>query len=92
MPPDDPLGRHGPSLENFLRKRPVVPEHRKQPCPYGNDDTRALGLENPGGHLVFCDPDEVLFIYVKSHSDHLLGSQILSCLEAKKGSFYVLKF
>lgn len=36
MPPDDPLGRHGPSLENFLRKRPVIPEHRKQPCPYGN--------------------------------------------------------
>lgn len=35
MPPDDPLGRHGPSLENFLRKRPVVPEHKKQPCPYG---------------------------------------------------------
>ncbi|XP_016143728.1 probable ribonuclease ZC3H12B isoform X1 [Sinocyclocheilus grahami] len=35
MPPDDPLGRHGPSLENFLRKRPAVPEHKKQPCPYG---------------------------------------------------------
>ena len=33
MPPDDPLGRHGPSLDNFLRKRPVI--HRKQPCPYG---------------------------------------------------------
>ena len=37
MPPDDPLGRHGPSLENFLRKRPVIPEHRKQPCPYGKN-------------------------------------------------------
>lgn len=35
MPPDDPLGRHGPSLDNFLRKRPVVPEQKKQPCPYG---------------------------------------------------------
>ena len=35
MPPDDPLGRHGPNLENFLRKRPVVPEYKKQPCPYG---------------------------------------------------------
>uniref|UniRef100_A0A8C5G478 Probable ribonuclease ZC3H12C n=1 Tax=Gouania willdenowi TaxID=441366 RepID=A0A8C5G478_GOUWI len=35
MPPDDPLGRHGPSLENFLRKRPVISEQRKQPCPYG---------------------------------------------------------
>lgn len=35
MPPDDPLGRHGPSLDNFLRKRPVMPEQKKQPCPYG---------------------------------------------------------
>ncbi|KAM6970587.1 putative ribonuclease ZC3H12C [Aplochiton taeniatus] len=39
MPPDDPLGRHGPSLENFLRKRPVIPEYRKQPCPYGKKCT-----------------------------------------------------
>ncbi|KAM8895850.1 putative ribonuclease ZC3H12B [Lycaon pictus] len=39
MPPDDPLGRHGPNLENFLRKRPVVPEHKKQPCPYGKKCT-----------------------------------------------------
>ncbi|KAH0625131.1 hypothetical protein JD844_033271 [Phrynosoma platyrhinos] len=39
MPPDDPLGRHGPSLDNFLRKKPVVPEHRKQPCPYGKKCT-----------------------------------------------------
>ncbi|XP_034042999.1 probable ribonuclease ZC3H12C [Thalassophryne amazonica] len=39
MPPDDPLGRHGPSLENFLRKKPVVPEHGKQPCPYGKKCT-----------------------------------------------------
>ncbi|XP_036034907.1 endoribonuclease ZC3H12A isoform X2 [Onychomys torridus] len=35
MPPDDPLGRHGPSLDNFLRKKPLPSEHRKQPCPYG---------------------------------------------------------
>ncbi|XP_049499846.1 probable ribonuclease ZC3H12B [Panthera uncia] len=39
MPPDDPLGRHGPNLENFLRKRPVVPEYKKQPCPYGKKCT-----------------------------------------------------
>ncbi|MBN3308227.1 probable ribonuclease ZC3H12C isoform X1 [Amia ocellicauda] len=39
MPPDDPLGRHGPSLDNFLRKRPVIPEHKKQPCPYGKKCT-----------------------------------------------------
>ncbi|KAL1021965.1 hypothetical protein UPYG_G00020540 [Umbra pygmaea] len=39
MPPDDPLGRHGPSLENFLRKRPIMPEQKKQPCPYGKKCT-----------------------------------------------------
>ncbi|XP_077598601.1 putative ribonuclease ZC3H12C [Stigmatopora nigra] len=39
MPPDDPLGRHGPSLDNFLRKRPVVAEQKKQPCPYGKKCT-----------------------------------------------------
>ncbi|KFV52699.1 putative ribonuclease ZC3H12C, partial [Gavia stellata] len=39
MPPDDPLGRHGPSLDNFLRKKPIVPEHKKQPCPYGKKCT-----------------------------------------------------
>ncbi|XP_037829721.1 probable ribonuclease ZC3H12C isoform X2 [Kryptolebias marmoratus] len=39
MPPDDPLGRHGPSLENFLRKKPVMPEQKKQPCPYGKKCT-----------------------------------------------------
>ncbi|KAL8220384.1 UNVERIFIED_CONTAM: hypothetical protein K2H54_044935 [Gekko kuhli] len=39
MPPDDPLGRHGPSLDNFLRKKPVLPELRKQQCPYGKKCT-----------------------------------------------------
>lgn len=33
MPPDDPLGRHGPTLENFLRRFPKA--QKKQPCPYG---------------------------------------------------------
>ena len=35
MPPDDPLGRHGPSLDNFLRKRPLVSEPNRPLCPYG---------------------------------------------------------
>ncbi|CAL8406798.1 unnamed protein product [Arctogadus glacialis] len=39
MPPDDPLGRHGPSLDNFLRTRPIMPEQKKQPCPYGKKCT-----------------------------------------------------
>ncbi|XP_029976692.1 ribonuclease ZC3H12A [Salarias fasciatus] len=37
MPPDDPLGRHGPNLQNFLRKFPKT--QQKQPCPYGRKCT-----------------------------------------------------
>lgn len=42
MPPDDPLGRHGPSLDNFLRKKPLPSEHRKQQCPYGKKCTYGI--------------------------------------------------
>ncbi|XP_068613660.1 endoribonuclease ZC3H12A-like, partial [Brachionichthys hirsutus] len=34
MPPDDPLGRYGPSLDNFLRKKPLPVEQKRQLCPY----------------------------------------------------------
>ncbi|KAM9824491.1 endoribonuclease ZC3H12A [Neosynchiropus ocellatus] len=40
MPPDDPLGRHGPTLENFLRRFPK--SHKKQPCPYGKKCTYGI--------------------------------------------------
>ncbi|XP_052537641.1 probable ribonuclease ZC3H12D [Tympanuchus pallidicinctus] len=39
MPPDDPLGRHGPTLNNFLSKKPALPESTWQPCPYGKKCT-----------------------------------------------------
>lgn len=50
MPPDDPLGRHGPSLDLFLRKgrslpcpRPLAPcvgaEGAPPACPYGKKCT-----------------------------------------------------
>uniref|UniRef100_W5NK55 Zinc finger CCCH-type containing 12D n=1 Tax=Lepisosteus oculatus TaxID=7918 RepID=W5NK55_LEPOC len=42
MPPDDPLGRNGPTIENFLRKTPQVPEHRWQHCPYGKKCTYGI--------------------------------------------------
>ncbi|CAI9566601.1 unnamed protein product [Staurois parvus] len=29
MPPDDPMGRKGPNLDDFLRKRPLGPENKK---------------------------------------------------------------
>lgn len=36
MPPDDPLGRSGPTLENFLK----MPSFRKnETCPYGKKCT-----------------------------------------------------
>lgn len=35
MPPDDPLGRNGPTIENFLRKKPLASESMVQHCPYG---------------------------------------------------------
>ncbi|KFO92247.1 putative ribonuclease ZC3H12D, partial [Buceros rhinoceros silvestris] len=39
MPPDDPLGRYGPTLNAFLSKKPVLPEPKRQPCPYGKKCT-----------------------------------------------------
>ena len=37
MPPDDPFGRNGPTLEQFLRKKAKV--STQQPCPYGKKCT-----------------------------------------------------
>ncbi|XP_059165454.1 uncharacterized protein LOC131948022 isoform X2 [Physella acuta] len=39
MPPEDPLGRLGPSLENFLRKTPLEAAPKPQDCPYGKKCT-----------------------------------------------------
>ncbi|XP_032391853.1 ribonuclease ZC3H12A [Etheostoma spectabile] len=40
MPPDDPLGRHGPTLENLLRKFPKT--QKKPQCPYGKKCTYGI--------------------------------------------------
>ncbi|XP_029299222.1 ribonuclease ZC3H12A [Cottoperca gobio] len=40
MPPDDPLGRCGPTLDNFLRRFPKT--QKKQPCPYGKKCTYGI--------------------------------------------------
>nr|XP_040020511.1 ribonuclease ZC3H12A [Gasterosteus aculeatus aculeatus] len=42
MPPDDPLGRHGPSLDNFLRKKPLPAEQKRQLCPYDKKCTYGM--------------------------------------------------
>ncbi|XP_004404133.1 PREDICTED: probable ribonuclease ZC3H12D [Odobenus rosmarus divergens] len=39
MPPDDPLGRRGPTLSNFLSRKPKPPEPSWQHCPYGKKCT-----------------------------------------------------
>ncbi len=35
MPPDDPLGRSGPTIDDFLRRKPRTTDNRLQHCPYG---------------------------------------------------------
>ncbi|XP_075706649.1 endoribonuclease ZC3H12A [Rhinoderma darwinii] len=42
MPPDDPMGRKGPNLDDFLRKRPIGPEYKKVQCPYGKKCTYGM--------------------------------------------------
>ncbi|KAL7887265.1 hypothetical protein AOLI_G00049860 [Acnodon oligacanthus] len=42
MPPDDPLGRHGPNLDDFLRKKPPLPDPKRQLCPYGKKCTYGI--------------------------------------------------
>ncbi|CAL9705133.1 unnamed protein product [Knipowitschia caucasica] len=42
MPPDDPLGRHGPNLDNYLRKKPLPTEPKRQPCPYDKKCTYGI--------------------------------------------------
>ncbi|XP_076466687.1 uncharacterized protein LOC143297953 isoform X2 [Babylonia areolata] len=39
MPPEDPLGRRGPTLSNFLCKEPTSPPSLPPECPYGRKCT-----------------------------------------------------
>ena len=61
MPPDDPLGRHGPSLEEFLR---TTGEHKLRQCPYGRKCTF-------GHKCRFYHPER------SSHSNTLRGKPFL---------------
>ncbi|KAM4865591.1 putative ribonuclease ZC3H12D [Thomomys bottae] len=42
MPPDDPLGRRGPTLSNFLSRKPRPPEPSWKHCPYGKKCTYGI--------------------------------------------------
>ncbi|KAM8846852.1 putative ribonuclease ZC3H12D [Synchiropus picturatus] len=39
MPPDDPLGRNGPNIDDFLRKKSKTTDNKLQICPYGKKCT-----------------------------------------------------
>ncbi|XP_029114617.1 probable ribonuclease ZC3H12D isoform X1 [Scleropages formosus] len=41
MPPDDPLGRNGPTIDDFLRKSPKT-ESKRIHCPYGRKCTYGI--------------------------------------------------
>jgi len=63
MPPDDPLGRFGPSLDQFLRKVPFASEPLPPICPYAKctfgakcryyHPERASSRRRPSGELVY---------------------------------------
>ena len=52
MPPDDPLGRNGPNLDQFLRKKVKLSSQLPQPCPYDKKCTY-------GNKCKFYHPDRV---------------------------------
>ena len=52
MPPDDPLGRNGPTLDQFLRKKVKLASELPKPCPYGKKCTY-------GNKCKFYHPDRV---------------------------------
>ena len=79
MPPDDPLGRNGPSLEQFLRKKPNYSE--LQPCPYGKKCTY-------GNKCKFFHADRVAGVPQKSISEKLKesSSQMIDEVRARGSS------
>lgn len=88
MPPDDPLGRHGPSLENFLRKRPVVPEHKKQPCPYGEYvQTELSSVRREAYRFLECFPFHISLSSEKSWLVHFPWVKIWVFMYSQLGTW-----
>ncbi|KAM8846471.1 endoribonuclease ZC3H12A isoform 1-T3 [Synchiropus picturatus] len=76
MPPDDPLGRHGPSLDNLLRKKPLPAEQKKQLCPYDKKCTYGIKCK-------FFHPERVNHSYVSLADELREKANISKVREAK---------
>lgn len=80
MPPDDPLGRHGPSLDNFLRKKPLPVEQKRQLCPYDKKCTYGLKCK-------FYHPERANQPYL-SLADELREKALISSLKEERNARY----
>ncbi|KAM9852336.1 endoribonuclease ZC3H12A isoform 2-T2 [Aulostomus maculatus] len=78
MPPDDPLGRHGPSLDNFLRKKPLSTEQKRQLCPYDKKCTYGIKCK-------FYHPERVNQSYL-SVADELKEKAQISTVKEERNS------
>ncbi|XP_067094119.1 endoribonuclease ZC3H12A isoform X1 [Osmerus mordax] len=78
MPPDDPLGRHGPSLDNFLRKNPLPSEQKRQLCPYDKKCTYGIKCK-------FYHPERTQQSY-RSLADELRDNACLSTVKEDRNT------
>ena len=72
MPPDDPLGRHGPSLDNFLRKKPLVSEPNRPLCPYGTTQPETISPDPECSVLILICEEQ------NSRSLGLIGKYVIA--------------
>ncbi|KAM4736326.1 endoribonuclease ZC3H12A [Anableps anableps] len=77
MPPDDPLGRHGPNLDNFLRKNPLPVEQKKLPCPYDKKCTYGIKCK-------YYHPERANHSYLSLADELREKAQISSVKEERK--------
>ncbi|KAM9724148.1 endoribonuclease ZC3H12A [Menidia menidia] len=80
MPPDDPLGRHGPTLDNFLRKKPLPVEQKRQLCPYDKKCTYGIKCK-------FFHPERANQSYL-SLADELREKAQISTVKEEKNARY----
>ncbi|XP_035020526.1 ribonuclease ZC3H12A [Hippoglossus stenolepis] len=76
MPPDDPLGRHGPSLDNLLRKKPLPTETKRLLCPYDKKCTYGIKCK-------FYHPERANRSYLSLADELREKAQISSAKEEK---------